>query len=262
MKTLKKLLFLALIFPVPTIFSTNSENISASSACLTEFSPSIYNMLSTPEDAYEKVQKSNTFEQFLEEAKALAALYNIEEFMGIRLIHHHTVIKNNEIMVEGYEDFEGSRCLVTRPQMPTADATPASWIFDGNSYMVFEYSYDSKVRQAFEIVKDLPNFFSEFALLLQKYNYQKLVAIAILDRECYRDYEGEYTFLETSYNQPTFASIVKPYKAEDAQAIQGITTGWVLNEKPRTHSCVITIVCRWIEYMQSHEKAQSNHESQ
>jgi len=43
--------------------------------------------------------------------------------------------------------------------------------------------------------------------------------------------------LETSYNQPTFASVVVPVEEINPKNGDPIITGWHLSNKPFTHGC-------------------------
>lgn len=196
-----------------------------------------YNTLPEVELANLKLQESHSFEQFLVEAQELAQLYNLEESMGVRLIHRHTDINDNEIMIEKHENFEGQDALVTRPQskIHENEAAPASWIFDGEQYRVFEYSYDAHVPKAFETVRNSPDFLSEFASLLKKYDYQNLIALAVIDREWYQDYVDKHLFLEQSYDEPTFASVV--VNVDDLEDTNAISTSWTFKKVPFGLEC-------------------------
>lgn len=202
----------------------------------------LYNTLPEVEIANEKLQKSRSFEQFLVEARELAQEHNLEESMGIRLIHRHTDITDNEIMVEKHENFKGQDALVTRPasKISETEAAPASWIFDGEQYHVFEYSYDAHVPKVVEAVKNSPDFLNKFASLLKKYSYQNLIALAITDREWFQNYVGKNSFLEQSYNEPTFASVVTADELEDANSI---TTAWSFKIDPITCHCAMITTC-------------------
>jgi hypothetical protein len=197
----------------------------------------LYNSLPEVELADQELQKTRSFDQFLGEAQKLAQRYNLEESMGIRLIHRHTTINDNEIMIEQQEVFEGQDALVTRPQSNVYEtkAAPASWIFDGEQYHVFEYSDDAHVSKAFEKVRTSSDFLNEFASLLKKYDYQSLIALAITDREWYLNYEDKHSFLERSYDKPTFASVVvNVHELEDVKAIK---TEWVFKKISLDKGC-------------------------
>ena len=213
----------------------------------------LYNSLPEVELADQKLQESHSFDQFLAEAQELAQCYNLEEWMGVRLIHGHTDINDNEIMVEKHENFEGKDALVTRPQskIHENEATPASWIFDGEQYRVFEYS-DDYVPKVFEIVRNSPNFLSKFSSLLKKYDYQNLIALAITDREWYQNYVGKHSFLERSYDEPTFASVI--VSADELENENSITTGWSFKVDPITLSCKSISKCISSLYGHRNEK--------
>lgn len=181
----------------------------------------LYNSLPEVELANLKLQESGSFKQFLTEAQEFAQHYNLEDSMGVRLIHRHTDINDNEIMIEKHENFEGQDALVTRPQSNIFEnkATPASWIFDGEHYYVFEYSYDAHVLKAFERVRKSSDFLDAFASLLKKYDYQSLIALAVTDREWYQ------IMLVSMYPhiKPTFASVV--VNSDVSEDANSITTG-------------------------------------
>lgn len=197
-----------------------------------------YNSLPEVELADLKLQESNSFEQFLAEAQELAQHYNFEDSMGVRLIHRHTDINDDEIMVEKHENFEGKDALVTRPQSKIyqSQAAPASWIFDGEQYRVFEYSYDAHVSKAFERIRNSPDFLNEFSSLLKKYNYQNLLALAIIDREWHQNYADKLVFLERSYEKPTFASVL--VNVDELGDTNTISTSWTFKKVPFTSACI------------------------
>ena len=198
----------------------------------------LYNSLPDVESADQKLQESHSFEQFLGEAQKLAQDHNLQDWMGVRLIHQHKYINKNQIMVEKHEIFKGQDALVTRPQNKTHEneATPASWIFDGEHYRVFEYSYDAYVPKIFEKVKNSPEFLSEFASLLKKYGYENLLALAITDRAWYLNYVDKHSFLERSYDEPSFASVV--VNADTPEGEKAISTSWTFKKVPFSLACL------------------------
>lgn len=219
---------------------------------LQNFSCKRYNELKTVEEANNLLQQASNFSQFIEEAKSLAAAYEVSEFFGVRLAHKHTELLPNMIMVDNYEEWMDQKALVTRPieQKSSNDAIPSSWILGkkGLSYKVFEYSTDPTVKKNFEILKAKPQIFEDFYNIAKSYNLEKILVPSILSREWEKELsKNGYTFyLEQSYQNPSFKSIITAQKEEDFKkvTVQPIITGWDLLKEPfTTFVCTLTRYC-------------------
>jgi hypothetical protein len=235
-KTLFLILFSLLLFESKLFTATSVEvNLPREFTC---DGFKLYNSLPEVELADKKLQESGSLEQFLTEAQELAQRYNLEDSMGVLLIHRHADINGNQIMVQKREIFEGQDALVTRrySKVHENEATPTSWIFDGEQYRVFEYSYDAYVPKIFERVRKSSDFLDAFASLLKKYDYQSLIALAITDREWYQNYTASHSFLERSYYEPTFASVL--VNIDGLENLKAIGTSWTFKNVPFICKCL------------------------
>ncbi|MBY0293288.1 MAG: hypothetical protein K2W92_08395 [Alphaproteobacteria bacterium] len=219
---------------------------------LRRFSHKTYNELKTVEEANNILHQSSQFPEFIEEAKNLAKFYEVSDFFGVRLAHKHTQLLPNTIMVDSYEQLNDQKVLVTRPtdKDSISEAVPASWILGkkGQSYKAFEYSRDPLVKRGFEILKTKPQLFEDFYNLTKKYNLENTLVPSILKRDWEDDLSSRgYTYyLEQSYENPSFMSIVSPQKENDFKELnaQPIITGWDLFRKPITsYVCTLTRYC-------------------
>jgi hypothetical protein len=173
--------------------------------------------------------------------------YGLKEIMGVRLIHHHTTVHEDEIMVEEYGEFEGKEALIATPNkvdlLKDEKVVPSSWILAGGGYSIFECSSDSGVVTIFkQLNASGKEFFQELADILRKYNFQNLFAPAIIYRDWCSRYPGTTRFLETSYSHP-FMSVVTP--EQDTVEIKEniIKTAWEFADKPITHGCTYASYC-------------------
>lgn len=207
---------------------------------------SIYNTLPSVEEADVNLKLRRDFDSFLLESKEIACRYNLEEIMGVRLIHRHTFLNENQAMIEKKEEFENKPALITYRQNieNIEDAVPASWILKEDHFYVFEYSSDEKVKNGFNFLRTNQEFFNDYASLLVKYSYQSLVAPAILNREWYKNYIGETVFLEKSYSdRSNFFSVITVEDLSNSELSNSIQTAWMFIKNPISHGCQSVTVC-------------------
>ena len=210
------------------------------------FNHSIYNTLSSVEEANLDLKSREDFDLFLSESKQLAHKYGLEEIMGLRLIHRHTLLDKNEAIIEQNQSFENKPALITykKDLKDIESAFPASWILKDNHFYVFEYSSDEKVKSSNNVLKHNSDFFYSYASLLSKYNYETLLALSIVDREWYKNYVGETLFLERSYSDDDqFFSVITAEALDKLSLSKSIQTAWPFTKTPISHKCTPTTVC-------------------
>lgn len=100
----------------------------------------------------EDLKKSVYFEKFMDEVRQVTDKDELKRSMGVRLIHKHAAVKEDEIMVEHYGQFQNKNALITYAEKLSEINTkeekpiPASWVIHEGKYSVFEYTYDTKVK--------------------------------------------------------------------------------------------------------------------
>lgn len=214
---------------------------------LNMYDTKFYNTFSSAEEADSNLKKSGKFDVFIKEAKNLAKNNNMDSFTGIRLIHRHTTLDENEAMLEQHELFNWEEALVTRPVKYMKELQPASWIYHDGKFKVFEYSSDDMVKYYFNKINYNTTFLSDFAQTLEKFALQNILALAITDRDLYHSLREDSNLIEKSYEKPSFASVVT---AEDKTKLDyngAIITGWKFSS-PREDICEPVVYCqeaRW-----------------
>ena len=108
-----------------------------------------YNSLPAVESNNELLSEHPQFQPFLKEAGEIVTSHGLEADIGLRLIHRHYPLGENQVMAEKYEIVDGVPSLVTSPHDLTEarelETKPASWIFSKNaphSASLFETSSD------------------------------------------------------------------------------------------------------------------------
>src|SRR3990167_11429112 len=96
-----------------------------------------YNALPSVEENDALLKASPPFDSFLKEAEEIVTRYELESAVGLRLIHRHFALGENQVMTEGYETINEVPSLVTYAhkfeEAKEKGAVPASWIFSDSS---------------------------------------------------------------------------------------------------------------------------------
>lgn len=189
-----------------------------------------YNSLSSVEESSLALQASPQFQPFLEKAEEIVTRYNFNNSIGLRLIHRHFSLSQNQLMVEQFDTVNDIPSLITYPhtieEAQAIDTVPASWIFSGNlkeEITLFETSTDSAVKAANLRLQQHPEFFDEIGQLLKDYQLNNLLSIAVLKRNSLVA-EEEQTYMEVSSEKEN-RSIIQLSKFEDALK-DSIRTSW------------------------------------
>jgi len=109
-----------------------------------KFNPSVYNSLSSVEEANNAVSTGDKIQDFLADASELFFTHGMEERFGIGLLHRHFQCDNVERMVEYQVNVDGEEALVTRPVSIThiEPAVPTIWSNSSAGFQPLEYSTD------------------------------------------------------------------------------------------------------------------------
>ena len=124
-----------------------------------------YNGLPAVEKADKDINTKTQFQPFLKKAEQIVRQYELQHVVGLRLIHNHFVVGNNNLMSEEFQIFNEVPSLVTSEQLfetaHESGALPASWIFSKNTNgetSLFEASKDPFIRSAHSLLKKNPDF--------------------------------------------------------------------------------------------------------
>lgn len=194
-----------------------------------KFHVSHYNALPSVEQADEKLQSKSAFQDFLLKTKRIIVSHGLENIIGLRLIHRHFNLNQEQVMVENFEMHKGIPSLITTAHH-IADAhkkgaVPSSWILSGSHPVVFEFSTDQAVRSGIEKMLAAPKFLPEIMGALLEDGFQDLLAVSISTRDSLV-VEGEKVYLERNFGGPAASVVQASLPTSDTGAL---VTGWGFN---------------------------------
>lgn len=205
-----------------------------------------YNGLPAVEKADEDINKKTQFQSFLKKAEQIVRQYELQPIVGLRLIHNHFLVGNNNVMSEDFQIVKEIPSLVTSEksfeEAYESGALPASWIFSKNNngeISLFEASNDPFIKTAHSLLKKTPDFFDEMGKVLREYELTDLIALAILKRDSLVPKDGQiYMEANSLLDQ---RSVIQLYDEKDVLA-ESIPTSWSFNT-PRQHMCMRFSYC-------------------
>lgn len=206
-----------------------------------------YNSLSSAEKSDELLGQCGRFSHLLSDAGEIVTRFELNEFVGLRLIHRHFTVEAGQVMSEGYELVKNVPSLVTEAfSVDTArnnGAVPASWIMSANPEVVqiFEASNDPAVKAGNAKLQRSPEFFDEMGSLLSLYGLNELLAIALLKRDSLVPSEGQI-YREILNNEDCRSIVQVRNPSEDP--VKAIRTSWSF-EGPQESDCPYSWYCIW-----------------
>lgn len=143
-----------------------------------------YNNLSTVFEANEYLNKHNTKQIFYELFEVIKK-YNLENTVGVRLLHKHNDISSNEIMLEKSNFDEDGFALITQATTISEELTdesyvPNSWQLVNGRFIPMEFSHKKLLADSEMNPENYANFFYDFEEILSKFHQEKILSPAIL----------------------------------------------------------------------------------
>jgi hypothetical protein len=202
-----------------------------------------YNQL--PEvEMNDETRKTNPHaEFFIKDIAEAITKYDLQDYIGLRLIHKHFKIEGGRVMVEDYEEIEGTPSFVTSAQnikdAAAMKSIPASWIFTEEGPIVFETSTDKEVPDGVALLLKHPEFIEEFKYLINSYKLTNIFALAVLRRKpLSQDMQSNDLYLEKNYNKPKGRSVVQLSQDEDINK-NSIKTSWQFRDGLKELRCLV-----------------------
>lgn len=198
-----------------------------------------YNNLLSVQEADEAIKSSPCFQDLLEKVANITKRYNCESYVGLRLIHKHFQIEEGQIMVEDFQEIEGTSSLVTQAQdweeALNTKALPSSWIFSEEGEVhTFETSTDPAVKNGIELIESHPEMMEEINKELQIHKLNKLLAVALLKRDSLKTTDNQM-YLEKENLDKT---ILQVGNRNDSQARQAVNTSWSFKGSKINKPCI------------------------
>ena len=205
-----------------------------------------YNTLPSVEHSDELLKsRKDSFEHFLTSVKGIVLRYEMQQEVGLRLIHNHYNISDSQIMVEKFEEIVGIPSLVTSPcavKEFNQEALPTGWIFSSSNTTkpnLFEASTDGAVRSAINKLSSEPEFIQEMGDMIRQHQFEDLIALGILSRDGLTAEDGDM-FLEI--NSADEARSIVQVKQIMESPMDFIKTSWNF-KGPTQHGCLKTWGC-------------------
>lgn len=206
-----------------------------------------YNALPSVENSDRKLQSHPSFSLFLKDAEEMVVGYDLDSYIGFRLIHNHFLVEDGKVMAESYEKFNDVPSLVTSAksleEAQERRAVPASWILNPSNKKdieIFEASSDEAVREGIKLVSKEPEFMEETATLLEKHNLGELLSLALLKRGSLEPNREDQQYVEVNDLSPR-QSVVQLWST-DKVPLNSIRTSWSF-KGPRAVRCWPSSVC-------------------
>lgn len=206
-----------------------------------------YNSLPEVDDADSRLKSSNLFPSFLKKAEKIVVQYELEPYVGLRLIHHHFLVGSDQVRAEKYQIYKERPSLITSTyeieEASKKKMIPASWIFPNRNEeeaKIFETSNDSAVHAGSKMIQQNPEFLDEMTKLLEDHELSNLLSVAILKREALLANEKQ-VYLETD-NSEQNQSIVQLWDVSKQSEKNSIRTSWSF-KGPREQKCEKVSFC-------------------
>lgn len=156
--------------------------------------------------------------------------YRLEDTVGIRLLHNHNHIGENEVMLEREEmDANGTYCLTTLAVEQAANKGFAnSWKLDKGSYFPLEFSADPLVANETDKFIGKEDFIKEFNDQLETLGAAHILGPCVLGRMFYEERKpsGSDVLLVEITDEKRRANILKYYHSHEIKIDKLIQTVW------------------------------------
>jgi len=199
-----------------------------------------YNGLCSVEKADSELKSNTLFREFLTKAKDIIVKHDLQEYVGLRLIHRHFDVQPQQVMIENFELREGVPSLITSSQSISSayepGVFPASWILSEDGLSIFEFSRDSAVFQGVNIMKDNELFIDEMRNLMIQNGVSNLLSISILKRN---SIDLSLASLDSGkiYVERNFGDLQKSIVQLENNVVGGIHTSWSFHNQEGMNCC-------------------------
>lgn len=160
--------------------------------------------------------------------------HGLQDFVGIRLLHKHNSIDENEIMVENSEINDGELLLITRPisNDKNHNIFPNSWQLTGTEFLPSEFSSGHLLSRVDINPSTKPEFFKQFGDTLELLNVAHILGPAVNCGDFVESKRGseDVILVElTAINER--ANVVKYENRKDVDFTSMIETSWSMSSK-------------------------------
>jgi hypothetical protein len=161
--------------------------------------------------------------------------HKLENHVGIRLLHKHNLIFENEIMVEGaISDSEGF-ALVTQA-LPISDVdgrvVPNSWVLTDSAFIPMEFSHKNLVFNSKICPETKPEFFAELATKLRELGLSTVLGPALISSDFVKSNSpGSSTLMIERSALDDRVNILRYARSNDFSKDSFVETYWCINSE-------------------------------
>ena len=231
--------------------------LSDSSRPLSVFNVSSYNGLKEAEEANQVLLERSNFETLLKEAGPWICKHEMQDYIGLRLLHKHNDLSAGDRMVEYFSDEYDDGALVTGKFLPVDEssgeplkAVPSIWaaasVENEEPFFALEYTTDEGGRAAYAKISTQQEFLVGLRSILAGHNLEDLIGISSITRLSLKA-KADQVFMEL-IDLDLVENVLLLTDVKDPLMSSSIQTSWrfeALNPQEGiiTHGCKTVTVC-------------------
>ncbi len=140
-----------------------------------------YNLLPTVFDA-DQLLKIHDHEKAIKELLAIIRKFSLEVSVGLRLLHKHSLLEPNEVMLEEHVVDNHGFALVTRASLTTrvdGNTVPNSWMLTETGFVPMEYSRAELLNSPDISPATHPQFFEQLGNMISHLGLSSVLGPAL-----------------------------------------------------------------------------------
>lgn len=200
-----------------------------------------YNALPDVIEADEELTKMGR-DTILDPLLQVIAKHDLEELVGLRLLHNHNQISKDEIMLEREEVNRDENCLTTKATRLSDVGEgfyPNSWALT-DTLIPLEYSSDPSIKEDSHRILTNQSFIKDFKNEVNRLGVDHLLGLYVLQRQFFEkgkpNLELNYELVETT-DVDRRANIITYKKSSEIEEGSLIDTVWAYQNNDITMGC-------------------------
>ena len=154
--------------------------------------------------------------------------YDLQESIGLCLLHHHNAVEDDHIMVESFEaDSYATPALVMAriPQQQAQDYVPVALKVSDRALMPLEYSAVDLAHRNYRRLGEVGNgFVADFCNIVTRHGFEDLVGLSVLRLDVLDRRPGEELIERTDYRR--VANVMRAHDTEEREGVNHVQTSW------------------------------------
>lgn len=170
---------------------------------------------------------------------------NMEKYVGIRLLHRHNKVSEDEIMAEFYCNNTNGFSLITKATKENdlkGDYVPNSWQLKDNKFVPIEFSETALVADSEVNPDKKSNLFLRLGETLRRTGSASVLGPSLLGSDLIESYRPEgHTVLAESTAQDDRANVLRFARPEPIASSTDVQTHWCVS--PNSLDGIVTMTC-------------------